>query len=157
MTNNDILRRLRYALQLNDETMLAIFGLVAYPMDQPRLLALLKKEEEEGYRACRDLEMDRFLAGLIVHKRGTDDQHPIPPPSSARMTNNIVLKKLRIALELQETDMLATFKLAEIEVSKAELTALFRKEGHKNYKPCGDQILRNFIAGLTIRYRGWSS
>ncbi len=156
MTNNDVLRRVRYALQLSDQTMLTIFRLVDYPLESARLTAILKKEDEEGYGACRDPELERFLAGLIIHKRGKDEQHPIPPPSSTRITNNIVLKKLRIALELHEDDMLATFKLAKKEVTKSELTALFRKEGHKHYKACGDQILRNFLAGLTVRYRGWA-
>lgn len=156
MTNNDVLRRVRYALQLNDHLLLEIFRLADHPLEPGRLTALLRKEEEEGYLACRDQELERFLAGLIIHKRGRDESHPPPPPSAARMSNNIILKKLRIALELHEDDLLATFKLAKKEVTKSELTALFRKEGHKHYKACGDQILRNFLAGLTVRYRGWS-
>ena len=71
----------------------------------------------------------------------------------SRLTNNIILKKLRIALELKEDDMLAVLKLGEVDISKSELSALFRKEGHKNYKECGDQFLRKFLKGLSLRYR----
>jgi uncharacterized protein YehS (DUF1456 family) len=68
-------------------------------------------------------------------------------------SNNTILKKLRIALELKEDDMLGILKLSDVAVSKAELSAFFRKEGQKNYKECGDQFLRNFLKGLTLRYR----
>lgn len=70
------------------------------------------------------------------------------------MTNNDILKKLRIALELKDTDIIAILKLADFDISKPELSALFRKEDHKNYKECGDQLLRRFLNGLIIRNRG---
>lgn len=70
------------------------------------------------------------------------------------MTNNDILKKLRIALELRDTDIIEILKLADFEVSKSELSALFRKEDHPNYKECGDQLLRRFLNGLIIRNRG---
>jgi uncharacterized protein YehS (DUF1456 family) len=72
------------------------------------------------------------------------------------MKNNDILKKLRIALNLRDTDIIAILKLADFEISKTELSALFRKEDHKNYKECGDQILRRFLNGLIIRNRGKS-
>jgi uncharacterized protein YehS (DUF1456 family) len=70
------------------------------------------------------------------------------------MTNNEILKKLRIALELKDTDIMEILKLADFEISKSEVSALFRKPDHRNYKVCGDQILRNFLNGLIIRNRG---
>jgi uncharacterized protein YehS (DUF1456 family) len=70
------------------------------------------------------------------------------------MTNNDILKKLRIALNLRDSDIIEILKLADFEISKTELSALFRKEDHKNYKQCGDQILRRFLNGLIIRNRG---
>jgi uncharacterized protein YehS (DUF1456 family) len=95
-----------------------------------------------------------FLDGLILHKRGRKEIKPgeTRKPDS-RLTNNTILKKLRIALELKEDDMLGILKLADVDISKSELTALFRKEGHKNYKECGEQFLRKFLKGLSIRYR----
>lgn len=71
--------------------------------------------------------------------------------------NNDILWKLRIALKLKDTDIIEILKFADFEITKTELSALFRKEGHKNYKQCGDQILRRFLDGLIIRNRGKQS
>jgi uncharacterized protein YehS (DUF1456 family) len=154
MTNNDILRRIRYALDINDSTIIEIFKLAEYEIDQATVTALLKKEEDRGFVACSDKILGYFLDGLILHKRGKKETEPGQVKKAASpLTNNAILKKLRIALELKEDDMIGVLKLADIAVSKSELTALFRKEGHKNYKECGDQFLRNFLNGLFIRYR----
>lgn len=69
------------------------------------------------------------------------------------MLNNDVLKKLRIALELKDTDMIEIFKLGEFDISKSELSAFFRKKDHKHYRKCGDQILRRFLTGLANKNR----
>lgn len=156
MINNDILRRVRYALNINDPTMIEIFRLADYGMEKTNLTDLLKKEDEPGFVECNDKIMEHFLNGLIYLKRGKIEQKQGQGQEKRpleRLSNNTILKKIRIALELKEEDMLAILSLSDIKVSKSELTALFRKEGHKNYKECGDQFLRNFIKGLTIRYR----
>ena len=70
------------------------------------------------------------------------------------MTNNEVLKKLRVALSLRDTDILDILKLVDFNMSKSEISAIFRKEDHPNYKECGDQLLRNFLNGLIIKRRG---
>ena len=70
------------------------------------------------------------------------------------MNNNDIMKKLRIALELKDTDIIEILKLADFEITKSELSAIFRNVDHRNYKECGDQILRNFLNGLIIRNRG---
>lgn len=70
------------------------------------------------------------------------------------LTNNDILKKIRVALELKDEDIVHILKLAEFEVSKTELNALFRKPDHPNYKECGDQLLRNFLNGLITYKRG---
>jgi uncharacterized protein YehS (DUF1456 family) len=154
MTYNDILRRIRYALNIDDTTMIEIFGLVGHVIEQSLLISLLTKEGEPGYVSCSSRVLGYFLDGLIVHKRGRKETGPDGQQRrEPHLTHNAILKKLRIALELQEEDMLDVLKLADIHISKAELTALFRKEGNKNYKECGDQFLRNFLKGLSIRYR----
>ncbi len=154
MTNNDILRQLRYALNINDSTMIEIFKPADHKIDQSNLTGLLKKEDEEGFLNCSDAVLGYFLDGLILHKRGRKEIKPGETrKSDTRLTNNTILKKLRIALELKEDDMLAILRLAEVDISKSELTALFRKEGHKHYKECGDQFLRKFLRGLSLRYR----
>ncbi|WP_221390372.1 DUF1456 family protein [Dyadobacter sp. NIV53] len=70
------------------------------------------------------------------------------------MTNNDILKKLRVALHLRNDEIIAILALVNFKVTASELGALFRKEGHENYKPCGDQLLRNFLNGLIIHMRG---
>jgi uncharacterized protein YehS (DUF1456 family) len=134
--------------------MIEIFKLADHEIEQSNLTGLLKKEDEEGFVNCSDDLLGYFLDGLILHKRGRKEIKPgETKKSDSRLTNNAILKKLRIALELKEDDMLGILKLANVDISKSELTALFRKEGHKNYKECGDQFLRKFLKGLSIRYR----
>lgn len=151
MTNNDLLRRLRYALNLNGETIAELCTMGEHEIRPIDVLKLLKKEEETGFVACDDTVMGAFLDGLIISRRGAHD----PKPGSAKATdmalnNNLILRKLRIALELNDESMLAILGKAGVQLSKSELSAMFRAEGHRNYKPCGDQILRNFIRGLTL-------
>lgn len=154
MTNNDILRRLRYALDISNPTMIEIFKLSGCNIEQSTLIKFLKKEDEEDYIECSNPLMAFFMDGLIVHKRGRRESatgQTVKPDTA--LTNNTILKKLRIALDFKEDDMIAIMKLADITISKSELNALFRNKGHKNFKECGDQFLRNFLKGLTIRYR----
>lgn len=151
MTHNDLLRRLRYALNLNGETIAELCALGGYEIRPIDVLKLLKKEEEAGFVVCDDAVMGPFLDGLIISRRGARD----PKPGSAReadmtLNNNLILRKLRIALELNDEAMLAILEKAGVQISKSELSAMFRAEGHRNYKPCGDQFLRNFIRGLTL-------
>lgn len=153
MTNNDILRRFRYALDISDSAMIEMFNLAGHTMDKATLTALLKQEDDAGYAACRDDVMTFFLDGLILKKRGTKEGASPPQPTATRLFNNVILKKMRIALNLNEDDMLAILKLAGVVISTSELSALFRRKDHKHYKECGDQFLRNFLQGLTLRYR----
>lgn len=69
------------------------------------------------------------------------------------MDNNDVFKKLRVALSLRDDDIIEILKLVDFRMSKTELGSFFRKEGHPNYKNCGDQVLRNFLNGLVIYKR----
>src|SRR5512143_2047804 len=87
-------------------------------------------------------------------RSGTDEEERWDENGGRLMTNNDILKKLRIALELKDTDIIDILKLADFEITKSELSALFRNPDHRNYKECGDQILRNFLNGLIIRNRG---
>ncbi|RMN03706.1 hypothetical protein ALQ68_00337, partial [Pseudomonas savastanoi pv. glycinea] len=153
MMNNDVLRSVRYMLDISDSKVVEIIGLTGFEVSKSDVIAFMKKEEEEGYLDCSDEIMAHFLDGLVYFKRGKDESRP-PQPIDLPITNNIVLKKLRVAFELKEDDMHAILKSAEFPVSKPELSALFRKVGHTNYRACGDQLLRNFLKGLTLRVRG---
>jgi uncharacterized protein YehS (DUF1456 family) len=134
--------------------MIEIFKLADHEIEQSSVTGLLKKEDEEGFALCGDDVLRYFLDGLILDKRGRKEMRLGETRKSySRLTNNAILKKLRIALELKEDDMLGILKLANVDISKHELTALFRKEGHINYKECGDQFLRKFLKGISLRYR----
>lgn len=152
MLNNDILRRLRYALNLNDKAMLAIFALSECKLSRDELLAYLKKPDEDGFITLDNQRMGLFLDGLITHKRGKQDSPPAKPIQT-ELDNNLILRKLRIALAFRDEDMLNTLKLADFNLSKSELSAFFRPKDHQHYRKCGDQVLRNFLQGLAIRYR----
>ncbi len=155
MILNDVLRSIRYMLDLGDEHVIGVVHLAnpEFALDKAQVQATLKKDEEEGYAPCTDAMLARFLDGLVIHYRGRKPDAE-PRPFDKRITNNLVLKKLRVAFELKDTDMHEVFEAAGFPIAKPELTALFRLPGHKNYRACGDQMLRNFLKGLTLRVRG---
>lgn len=152
MINNYVLRSIRYMLSLNEQKMLLICELGGYPVKNSDMISYLKREEEDGYAECSDEFMDHFLNGLIYFKRGKDESRPAPLVSQ-KMTNNIILKKLRVAFEMKDVDMYAVLEQTGFPITKTELSAFFRNENHRNYRECGDQVLRNFLKGLTLRVR----
>ncbi len=153
MNHNDVLRSLRYMINVSDAQVVEIIGLSGLTVSADDVATYLKKEEEPGFVRCPDRVMAHFLDGLVIYKRGRDESRP-PQPIEVQVTNNTILKKLRVAFELKEEDLHAVLKAANFPVSKPELSALFRKVGHENFRPCGDQLLRNFLKGLTLRVRG---
>ena len=155
MINNDVLRSIRYMLDLSDIKLVQITQLAEpeFQVEKADVLRYLKKDDDADYLACPDLTMALFLDGLIIHCRGVSPNATVRPPV-ARISNNVVLKKLRVAFELKDDDMHQSFIDAGFPVSKPELSALFRQEDHRNYRACGDQMLRNFLKGMTLRARG---
>ena len=150
MTHNDVLRSVRYLLNVSDATIADIIRLGNGEVSRGELVAFLKKEDEEGYQACGDKVMAHFLNGLVTYKRGKDDGRP-PQPVEVPVTNNTVLKKLRVAFELKDDDIIALLQRTGLRVSKTELGAFFRRPDHRNYRECGDQFLRNLLKGLGSR------
>jgi uncharacterized protein YehS (DUF1456 family) len=148
MTNNDTLRRLRYALNINDAKVAELIALTGRAITADEVINWLKREDEAGYTALSPALFCRFLDGLIIDKRGPHPSGKTPEPLEF-LSNNEILKKLRIALELKEEGVLAVFTKAEFTVTKAELGSFFRKEGHRNYRKCPDQVLKKFIKGLS--------
>ncbi len=154
MINNDILIRLRYALNITDLKLVELFAAAGRNMTVEELRPLFLKEDEEGFRECDGATLAAFLEGLVTSRRGRRDGTADSRPSrSENPSNNDVLKAVRIALELRDDDIAAIMRLAGVTASKAEINALFRKKDQGNYRPCGDQFLRNFLAGLTKKYR----
>ena len=155
MINNDVLRSIRYMLDLSDIRVVEISKLAdsAFPLEKADVQAFLRKDDDPDFAECSDGVLAHFLDGLVIYCRGRNDGLP-PRPVEKRVTNNVVLKKLRVAFELKDVDMHEVFASAGFPISKPELTALFRQPGHTNYRACGDQLLRNFLKGLTLRVRG---
>ncbi|KOO41205.1 DUF1456 family protein [Priestia koreensis] len=171
MDNNDVLIRLRYALDIKNTDMIEMFKLGGVEVTKEELFKILTKSPEsydsdedlsahDDRITCDNIMLDSFLNGLITFKRGKQEPKPgqvvkpEPPVKNTVNMNNRILKKVKIALSLTSEDMLDIFDDGGIAVSKGELGALLRKEGHKNYKECGDNFARKFIRGLTVQYRG---
>ncbi|GAA5314805.1 MAG: DUF1456 family protein [Candidatus Pelagadaptatus aseana] len=152
MTNNDILRRIRYILDYNDHQMLAITRKAAPDTSLKQINSWLKKEDDKGYQACQDSHLAAFLNGLIIEQRGPRGEDL--PSNEQSLNNNLILRKLKIAFHLQSDEILDILELAELSISAHELSALFRRPDHKHYRQCKDQILRNFLMGLQLQRRG---
>ena len=152
MTNNDVLRRIRYIFDLDDSQMMAVFALAGVEATRAEISDWLKKEDDADYRKCSDPQFASFLNGLIIEKRGKKDG-PQPEPETV-LNNNIIFRKLKIALNLQADDVIDLVNRSDFRISKHELSAFFRKPGHKHYRECKDQVLRNFLKGLQQKYRG---
>lgn len=171
MDNNDILIRLRYALDISDKKMVQIFEQGGVTVSRDDVAKLLSKTEEsynydevedgkQSNMTCTNAYLEGFLNGLIVEKRGVmkdKDGKVMKPPMLLKEgdnPNNVLLKKVKIALNLDSDGMHQVFEKAGVTVSKAEMGAFFRKEDHKHYRHCMDKYARSFLKGLTLTYRG---
>ena len=152
MTNNDILRRLRYIFDFNDQKIVAIMKLANHSVTRKQVTAWLKKDDDSEFQACNDRHLACFLNGLIVEKRGARDGEP--PEPEKQLNNNLILLKLKIALNLRSDDIISILELADLTISPHELSAFFRRPDHKHYRQCKDQILRNFLMGLQLQLKG---
>ncbi|QUM75898.1 DUF1456 family protein [Moritella sp. 24] len=151
MTNNDILRRIRYTFNFSDDKMIALFKHAEANVTRGEISDWLKKDDDPAYVRCNDTQMATFLNGLINANRGKKEG-PQPEPEHA-INNNIILRKLKIALDLKNEDVLELLEIAGFRLGKHELSAFFRKPDHKHFRECKDQVLRNFLAGLQIKHR----
>ena len=151
MTNNDILRRIRYTFDFHESKMIAIFALADHQVTLEQISGWLKKDDDPEFQNCSDTQLAIFLNGLIIERRGKKEG-PQPSPEKS-LNNNIIFRKLKIALDLKAEDILEILELSDVRISKHELSAFFRKPDHKHYRKCKDQILRNFINGMQHKYR----
>ncbi len=147
MTNNDILRSIRYILNLNESNLIEIIGLSNFKVSHDDMSCFLKREEDPNYKNCGDKVLAHFLNGLIIYKRGKVENSS-PQPIELNLTNNIILKKIRVAFALKDSDIIEKIEKSGLKISKTELTAFFRKPDHRNYRDCGNQFLRNLLKGM---------
>ncbi len=149
MTNNDILRSLRNTFDYDDTKMISIFAAAEQEVNREQVCNWLKKEDDPQFKALEDVDLAAYLNGLINTNRGKKEGEQQPPEQE--LTNNLIFKKLKIAMNLKSEDVLSLLNLAGLEISNQELSAFFRSPGHKNYRECKDQVLRNFLNGLNLK------
>ncbi len=151
MKNNDILRRLRYAFDFTDSKMISLFASGGEEVTREQISDWMKKEEDPAFKSLHDIKLAVFLNGFINDQRGKKEGEQ--PKPEKQLTNNMILRKLKIALDLKEEDILALLELAGMTMSKHEISAFFRSPDQNQYRLCKDQVLRNFIQGVQMKYR----
>lgn len=147
MDNNDVIRRIRYIFDYNDSKMIELFGLADLKVSRSDISNWLKQESDKAFMELTDNQLAVFLNGLIIEKRG--EREGLQPVPEKTLTNNIILKKLRIALDLKTDDILKMFILMDKRISENELSAFFRNPNQRKYRVCNDQYLRNFLNSIT--------
>jgi uncharacterized protein YehS (DUF1456 family) len=130
--------------------MMDLFAEGGLPASREQISDWLKKDEDPDFKPIYDIDLAAFLNGFIIAKRGKKDN--ITPKPEKSLNNNIILRKLKIALNLIDEDILAILELADFKFSRHELSALFRKPDQDQYRVCKDQILRNFLMGLQLKF-----
>jgi uncharacterized protein YehS (DUF1456 family) len=151
MQNNDILRRLRYTFQLTDTNVIELFAAGGLETNRETISNWLKKDDDPDFVSLYDIDLAAFLNGFITQKRGKKEGDSAKPEKS--LNNNIILRKLKIALNLKDEDILDLLNLADFKFSRHELSALFRKPEQEQFRACKDQVLRNFLMGLQLKHR----
>jgi uncharacterized protein YehS (DUF1456 family) len=131
--------------------MIAVFAQADLTVTRSQVSDWLKKDDDPAQQPCDDRTLACFLNGLINEMRGKKEG--AQPEPEDKLDYNIIFRKLKIALNLQAEDILRILALVDITISKHELSAFFRKKGHKHYRECQEQILRNFLHGIQIKYR----
>jgi uncharacterized protein YehS (DUF1456 family) len=152
MNNNDVIRRIRYIFDLTDAKMIEIFASAGYETNRQQISAWLKKDDDPDFVGIYDKELATFLNGFINEKRGKREGEPMKAEKT--LNNNLILRKIKIALNLKNEDLVDLLKLIDFRVSKHEISAFFRKPGQRQYRLCKDQFLRNILRSLQLRYKG---
>lgn len=151
MNNNVVLRQMRYIFDLNDDQMVALFAQAGVEVTKEQVIRWLKKEDHKSYVEMTDPQLASFLNGFIIEGRGKREG-PLPVPEE-KLNNNIIFRKIKIGLAYEDTDIIEAFELADFAISKHEISAIFRNPKQKQYRPCEDQFLRNFLHGLQLTFR----
>lgn len=131
--------------------MITIFAQADLAVSRSQVSNWLKKDDDPEQQPCNDRILAYYLNGLINEMRGKKEGKQ--PEPEDKLNNNIIFKKLKIALNLKAEDILRMMALVDFTISKHELSAFFRKKGHKHYRECQEQILRNFLHGIQLEYR----
>jgi len=151
MTNNYILRQLRYTFDITDSQMIELFAMAGKEVNRSEISDWMKKEDDPAYKNLVDKNLSYFLNGFIINNRGRKEG-PLPIAES-KLNNNIIFRKLKIALNLKDDEILELLSFADFKLSKHELSAFFRKPTQSQFRKCKDQVIRNFLHGVQIGYK----
>jgi uncharacterized protein YehS (DUF1456 family) len=151
MNNNDIIRSIRYTFDFSDNVMIDLFGLGGEIVTRADVSNWLKREDDPDYKGLHDIDLAIFLNGLIIHTRGKKEGDQ--PVAEKTLNNNMIFRKLKIALNMKDEDILAILSHVDRHISKHELSAFFRNPSQPQYRPCKDQVLRNFLQGIQLKHR----
>ncbi len=151
MNNNDILRSIRYTFDFSDNAMMDLFGLGGETVTRADVSNWLKREDDPDYQGLHDIDLAIFLNGLIIHHRGKKEGDQ--PVAEKTVNNNMIFRKMKIALNMKDEDILEILSKVDRHISKHELSAFFRNPSQPQYRPCKDQVLRNFLQGIQLKYR----
>ncbi len=152
MTNNDILRRLRYTLNLNDEGMAHLFALGGQAATNEEVDLWTRPDGDPDHEPMTDYALATFLNGLIVARRGPREGPALV--AERELDNNLILRKVRVAFSLKTDDLVALAARMDKTVGAHEVNAFFRRPDQRQYRPLNDQYLRYFLSGLQRAERG---
>ena len=151
MNNNDVIRRVRYTFDFSDDKMIEIFALADVEVTRAQISEWLKRDEDPQFKGIYDKDLATFLNGFINLRRGKREGEQPKPEKT--LNNNLILRKLKIALNLRDDEMVEIFDLVDMRISKHEINAFFRKPTQSQFRFCKDQFLRNFLYGMQKKYR----
>jgi len=148
--NNLVLKKISTTFKLDSQQLIDIFQLADVSIDASQLESWLKSDDDAEFKRCEDVNLAGFLNGFISDARGKKEGPAAKVEQN--LSNNMILRKLNIALDLQADEVLEIFELVEISLSKHELSSFFRKPGHKHYRICEEQTLIQYLKALALKF-----
>lgn len=142
-----VIQRVKDALKLSKDDIVKIYEIEKFDIDKDRVEAILKKSSSKKSLNATYEELGVFLDGLISVLRGIAT-NPSNDDKEIILDNNLIIKKLKIALNLKSIDIEMIFNLSDYPISKSKIRDIFRSPTHPKYKSCSDDVLDAFLDGL---------
>jgi len=146
------MRRIRFTFDFSDSEMINMFALADFEVSRAEVSDWLKRDDDPEFRELLDVQLAVFLNGFIVLNRGRKEG--LQPEPEQLLSNNAIFRKLKIALNLKDEEILSILERADMKISKHELSAFFRNPNQSQYRPCNEQMLRKFLIGMQKKYKG---
>jgi len=151
MKTNNIINKIIEAVGIDADSVVDICKLVDYDVEVDTVQRWSFPSDDDSFLLCSYEDLGNFLDGFIIFKRGVST-NPKRSDEAIALTTNLILKKIRIALNLKEPEIEIIFAMGEVSLTKQQLSSLFRKESHKNFRECSNDLLISFLDGLSEFY-----